>query len=195
MARRRAALPRVGQLHLRALDRAGTEAQVASLLGTAPHYALVADVFSHTPTPTSRSSSIVDSERWASLVRGNARKPRCFAGCRVTVDINATLAEGGRRAARDGLRLHASGELRELDPVGGAGLVQQIRDVHADGLLTDDEFAGNLAVSTAGDDVREHFAFPGGEAGHGPPLRPAELPWIAAGCARALCASASILRP
>lgn len=82
MARRRAALPRVGQLHLRALDRAGTEAQVASLLGTAPHYALVADVFSHTPTPTSRSSSIVDSERWASLVRGN------------TQSLDASLAAG-----------------------------------------------------------------------------------------------------
>jgi DNA-binding CsgD family transcriptional regulator len=41
-------LPRVGQLHLQALDRAGTEAQVASLLGTAPHQALVDDVFSHT---------------------------------------------------------------------------------------------------------------------------------------------------
>ena len=41
-------LPRVGQLHLQALNRAGTEAQVASLLGTAPHQALVDDVFSHT---------------------------------------------------------------------------------------------------------------------------------------------------
>jgi hypothetical protein len=41
-------LPRVGQLHLQALDRAGTEAQVASLLGTAPQQALVDDVFSHT---------------------------------------------------------------------------------------------------------------------------------------------------
>ncbi len=41
-------LPRVRQLHLRALDRAGTEAQVASLLGTAPHQTLVDDVYSHT---------------------------------------------------------------------------------------------------------------------------------------------------
>ena len=41
-------LPRVGQLHLQALDRAGTEAHVASVLGTAPHQALVDDVFSHT---------------------------------------------------------------------------------------------------------------------------------------------------
>jgi DNA-binding CsgD family transcriptional regulator len=41
-------LPRVGQLHLQALDRAGTEAQVASLLGTVPHQTLVDDVFSHT---------------------------------------------------------------------------------------------------------------------------------------------------
>jgi predicted ATPase len=41
-------LPRVGQLHLQALDRAGTEAQIAFLLGTAPHQALVDDVFSHT---------------------------------------------------------------------------------------------------------------------------------------------------
>jgi DNA-binding CsgD family transcriptional regulator len=41
-------LPRVTHLDLQPLDRAGTEAQVASLLGTVPHQTLVDDVFSHT---------------------------------------------------------------------------------------------------------------------------------------------------
>jgi hypothetical protein len=41
-------LPRVSHLDLQPLDRAGTEAQVASLLGTAPHQTLVDDVFAHT---------------------------------------------------------------------------------------------------------------------------------------------------
>jgi DNA-binding CsgD family transcriptional regulator len=41
-------LPRVRKLHLQPLDRVGTEAHVASLLGTAPHQSLVDDVFSHT---------------------------------------------------------------------------------------------------------------------------------------------------
>jgi hypothetical protein len=41
-------LPRVTHLDLRPLDRAGTEAQVASLLGTVPHQTLVDDVFAHT---------------------------------------------------------------------------------------------------------------------------------------------------
>ncbi len=41
-------LPRVRQLHLQGLDRASTEAQLASLLGTSPHLTLVDDVFSHT---------------------------------------------------------------------------------------------------------------------------------------------------
>ena len=41
-------LPRVSHLDLQSLDRAGTEAQVASLLGTVPHQTLVDDVFAHT---------------------------------------------------------------------------------------------------------------------------------------------------
>ena len=41
-------LPRVSHLDLQPLDRAGTEAQVASLLGTVPHQTLVDDVFAHT---------------------------------------------------------------------------------------------------------------------------------------------------
>jgi DNA-binding CsgD family transcriptional regulator len=41
-------LPRVTHLDLQPLDRAGTEAQVASLLGAVPHQTLVDDVFAHT---------------------------------------------------------------------------------------------------------------------------------------------------
>ena len=41
-------LPRVTHMDLLPLDRAGTEAQVASLLGTVPHQTLVDDVFAHT---------------------------------------------------------------------------------------------------------------------------------------------------
>ena len=41
-------LPRVTHMDLRPLDRAGTEAQVASLLGAVPHQTLVDDVFAHT---------------------------------------------------------------------------------------------------------------------------------------------------
>ena len=41
-------LPRVTHLDLQPLDRAGTEAQVGSLLGTVPHQTLVDDVFAHT---------------------------------------------------------------------------------------------------------------------------------------------------
>jgi DNA-binding CsgD family transcriptional regulator len=41
-------LPRVTHLDLQPLDRAGTEAQVGSLLGTVPHQTLVDDVFGHT---------------------------------------------------------------------------------------------------------------------------------------------------
>jgi DNA-binding CsgD family transcriptional regulator len=41
-------LPRVSNLDLQPLDRADTEAQVASLLGTVPHQTLVDDVFAHT---------------------------------------------------------------------------------------------------------------------------------------------------
>src|SRR5689334_10594181 len=44
------------------------------------------------------------------------------------------------------LRLSAVGELGKLDSVGRPRLVQHVRDVHADGLLTEHQFPGDLAV-------------------------------------------------
>jgi hypothetical protein len=44
-----------------------------------------------------------------------------------------------------------AGQLGELDPVGGAGLVQQVRDVHADRLLAEHQLAGDPRKRAPGD--------------------------------------------
>jgi hypothetical protein len=55
-----------------------------------------------------------------------------------------------------------AGQLCELDTVGGAGLVQQVGHVHADGLFAEDQLAGDVAVGAPGDDVGEDLPFAGG---------------------------------
>jgi predicted ATPase len=83
-------LPRVRQLHLQALDRASTEAQVASLLGTAPHQTLVDDVFSH--TLGNPYLNILVTEGLAPTARRPAGPPACQLARRRSTDMARPVA-------------------------------------------------------------------------------------------------------
>ena len=103
-----------------------------------------------------RSGSSARERESATAVRW--RPPPARIDLTQSYDRDVQRSIGGRSG-------DPAGQLGEFDPVGCAGLVQEVGDVDADGLLADHQLAGDLAVGAPGDDVGEDLPLAGGEAG------------------------------